>query len=476
MDTPFIKTLRSPNGHYCYDVNTNSIVRISKHLYSALNESWTVDELISDSRTQSEAKLLISQGLLSSHRVSNIRHPYTDDLKYYLNNKIDQMTLQLTQNCNLRCSYCPYTRMNKQQRGFSSNTMTKEIGEMAIDFLREHSSDNEKVTIGFYGGEPLINFKLIQHLTQYAKSALLGKKVSYTITTNGTLLTPRILKFLHENDCSLLLSIDGPENIQNKNRFFANGKGSFARVYENLRKLRMSFGSELSHMISINMVMDPSNDFDQINHLFADPLFKDIPIQAVLLDDEFSDHKNKVSRDFLDKYIYQEALASLSFLDVVEDLQVSPIFLTFLGKLKGTEQQMRGKRSKLPDVGAPAGPCIPGQRRLFVDYRGNLFPCERVSETSACMRIGNLSSGFNYVAAERLLNVATLIADRCKDCFAFNSCISCCKVADDNGSLSAEKLLKGCAMSKEIVLQDLEESVLIKEAYSVYGKSKRYGN
>lgn len=464
MEEPFIKTLSSPTRKYFYDVNTNSIVPASEKLYTLLNKKTSIESLREDSEVRDEVNKLIEGGYLKPSSIKTIKHPMSDDIEYFLDKRINQMTLQLTQNCNLRCSYCPYTQMNSKQRHFGTQSMNADIGKMAIDFLKDHSTGNQDVTIGYYGGEPLLQFKLIKELTTYAKKVLLGKKVNFTITTNGTLLTPSILEFLNSNNCSLLLSIDGPQKIQNKNRYFANGKGSFDKVYQNLSNLREVFGERLPDMLSINMVMDPSNDFDEINNLFTDPLFKNISIQAVLLDDEFNDEKVQIKKEFITKYRYHEALARLKYLGIVKDLEISPIFQSSLVSIDTNYTEMQEKSFPIPESSAPAGPCIPGQRRLFVDYRGNFFPCERVSELSTCMNIGNLRSGFNIDSAKRLLNVSQIVSDKCKNCFAFNKCTLCCKQADDDGILSREKMLKACTISKAIVEDELRDNIMIYES------------
>ncbi len=68
----------------------------------------------------------------------------------------------------------------------------------------------------------------------------------------------------------------------------------------------------------------------------------------------------------------------------------------------------------LPDEIAPGGPCVSGERRLFINADGNLYPCERVSETSEIMNIGNIWDGFDFEKVDRILNVAQTTAEDCK--------------------------------------------------------------
>lgn len=62
------------------------------------------------------------------------------------------------------------------------------------------------------------------------------------------------------------------------------------------------------------------------------------------------------------------------------------------------------------------GPCIPAVRRLFVDTKGEFFPCERVSEEDSEMCIGSLDSGFDFDKMSFLLNHGKMIKEKCLGC------------------------------------------------------------
>lgn len=101
-------------------------------------------------------------------------------------------------------------------------------------------------------------------------------------------------------------------------------------------------------------------------------------------------------------------------------------------------------RVSLADISAPGGPCITGERRLLVSAEGNLYPCERVSESSQAMNIGNLWDGFDFEKVDKILNVAQTTAEDCKNCWAFRHCILCGKHSDNCGELSADLRRSQC--------------------------------
>ena len=82
--------------------------------------------------------------------------------------------------------------------------MNKEIAYRAIDFFVRHSSDSEKLHLGFYGGEPLLEFELIKGCVEYIKK-IANKEVIFNITTNCVLLDESKIDFYIKIDLGLQL-------------------------------------------------------------------------------------------------------------------------------------------------------------------------------------------------------------------------------------------------------------------------------
>lgn len=110
MSVPYIHTFYTPKGYYFYDFNTNAIVRINKSVYDFLNE-WEKNKDCPNS--QSECGNIIDElkraGFLSERHWTKIEHPATKMLDRYLHSSVESITLQVTQQCNLKCNYCPYS-------------------------------------------------------------------------------------------------------------------------------------------------------------------------------------------------------------------------------------------------------------------------------------------------------------------------------------------------------------------------------
>ncbi|WP_143316278.1 Cys-rich peptide radical SAM maturase CcpM [Clostridium sp. HBUAS56017] len=468
MEKPFIHLLSSINGFYFYDVNRNEIVNVDKDVYDFLIKLLNDEEVIPNKEVKNKVSELKENNYLSSNTIKEIKHPESDKLEYHLDRHIDQITLQVTQNCNLRCSYCAYSKFdNLSQRNRSNKDMTIETAKKAVDFLLQHSSDSDKVVISFYGGEPLLKFNFIKEVISYAQENFIGKELSFALTTNATLLTEEIMEYSINNNLDIMISLDGPEEIHDLNRRFADGTGSFMKIVENLQKLKNKYGDELKNILRINTVMDPKNDLDKMNTIFENEIFKGLPVSSVIVENFFSNEQTVYSNKFLEKYFYQIFIGILDLIGAVKDLNTYPLIASVINAIYTFEENMTVAKG-LPKVGAPGGPCVPGKRRLFVAVDGEFFPCEKVSEVSKVMNIGNLDNGFEVKKADDLLNIGRLTPVECKKCWAFRKCNICARKLEKEGKLSGDEKLSMCGDVRASVEEDLKKFILLKECRTIY--------
>ena len=118
----------------------------------------------------------------------------------------------------------------------------------------------------------------------------------------------------------------------------------------------------------------------------------------------------------------------------------------------------------LPKKTHPSGPCIPGSHRLFMDVDGNFYPCEKVSESSKLMKIGNINTGFDLNNIKKLLNVGKLNENSCKHCWAIRFCGICaCLVDDGEKGFSKEKKEEFCKRAKLSLEETLKNYCFLKE-------------
>jgi uncharacterized protein len=266
-----VKTFKTPNGYYVYDRETNTILNVTKKEFVLLKEIELKD--IPNDDCQKVISVYQEKGYFKESVLEEIEHPETKSLYYYLNKRIQKLTLQLTQNCNLRCDYCAYSG-KYDQRTHSSNKMSFQVIKDTVDFAMQKSKGIRTLNIGFYGGEPLLEFENIKKTVAYINEKYNGRNVTYSLTTNGTLFNDELVRFFKENNISILISIDGPKEMHDKNRVFASGKGSFELIMKNLKWIKSTY-PDFFEKISFNTVIPPGSSYKCVNDFFcANELFE----------------------------------------------------------------------------------------------------------------------------------------------------------------------------------------------------------
>lgn len=150
---------------------------------------------------------------------------------------LEHLRLNVTEGCNLRCSYC-YERVSEVWN--KKRIMDWTVAKKAIDQFLFYVQKNEKkkISIRFFGGEPLLNWGIIEKALDYIKDKLPDDvRVSYIINTNGTLIDDARAEFLAKHNISVSLSLDGVKDIHDKFRVYPDGSGSFDVVDNNMNHL-----------------------------------------------------------------------------------------------------------------------------------------------------------------------------------------------------------------------------------------------
>lgn len=471
MEKPLFTLFQTINSCYLFDSNRNNIYPVSPDAYQVLQDLQNGRKTLEEAKSCSqEISNLVKRGLLSTKRVQKIEHIYTPLAETFLSRRLQKVTLQLTQNCNFRCAYCHYTSNDGSQRTHSNKRMSIEVAKAAILYLRDHSIDTPSVYIGFYGGEPLLEFPLLKEVVAFCERQMKGKEIHYTVTSNGTLLTDEIIEFFSAHKFSLTISLDGPREIHNRSRVFNGGKGSFDTVIEKLHHFYKKY-PDYFKTISINMVLNPSDDFDVINSLFSKYAFlKKIDVSSTLIDDVGATEKKVFKECYVEKENYHTFLKYLSLAERFPSKKCTPILMSYTGSVRKDMDEIRERPSFL-DVCAPGGPCVPGESRLMVTVDGNFIPCERVSEVAEPMIIGNIYDGINLNKVYALLNIAQSTSESCRNCWAFSQCQLCAKYSEKNGALSSEMRLSYCKKSQKSAFHKLREFALIQEMKEYYNSS-----
>ena len=145
---------------------------------------------------------------------------------------LQTLVVNVTNQCNLACTYCYEYGEDKivdTENGKQPKFMSEETARESVEFALRESRDNPHAHITFFGGETLMNFPVLKSTIAYARrrAAEVGKDIDFSLTTNATLLRPDVIEFLADERVGVTISIDGPEEMQDKFRVFNNGAGSY---------------------------------------------------------------------------------------------------------------------------------------------------------------------------------------------------------------------------------------------------------
>jgi uncharacterized protein len=284
-----------------------------------------------------------------------------------------KVCLVLTHQCNLACSYC-YAG-EKFNRHMSQET--------ALDGLRMLFSGPGDLELSFFGGEPFLRFPLMARVCRMARTAArkAGRRISFQITTNATILEEKQLRFLKEYDVWTALSLDGPEDVQDLARPFVNGRGSGRLVWRNVERALQTL-----QRVHVLMVVSPATLAGLLPAV--ERLYRAGASRISLLPDLEADWSCVEDQA---RAVWAQ-LARICLLSMCTD---QPLYLApFSSYFPANEV--------FPSEGQ--GTCDFGGRQVTIAPSGNLYPCARLVGTDrrAEVRIGHVKSGWEKSKAEQL--------------------------------------------------------------------------
>lgn len=162
-------------------------------------------------------------------------------LNSYKNPKINSLIFKLTDFCNLGCSYCYRGSNDEKPKDVMSNELIELTIEKYILFKKETGHENEPLVLVWHGGEPLTagieKFKDILQIEAKLKEKY-GAAFMNSVQTNGTLINEEFAAFFKANNFIVGFSLDGPQFIQDLNRYNKNGKSSFEATMRGIQIIK----------------------------------------------------------------------------------------------------------------------------------------------------------------------------------------------------------------------------------------------
>ena len=306
------------------------------------------------------------------------------------------VTFQVTDACNLKCSYC--YQINKGNHVMSLDTAKKFI-DLLIDNdenTRQYmdTSKSDAVILDFIGGEPFLQVELIDQILEYFQKQIIEKDHPWqynwriSISSNGTLyFDPKVQNFLkkYRDFISLSISIDGNKELHDSCRVFPDGSGSYdiaiKAVHHYIDKLGGSMGSK--------MTLAPENiqyTYEAVKSLIEEG-YDSIFLNCIFEKGWTNEHATILYHELI-------KLADYILMNNLEDKVYVSMFEKIFFRPKEPSDNVNW--------------CGGNGRMIAVDYKGDIYPCIRYMESSLGTEIEPIKCGN--------VNDGIMTTDKCRNC------------------------------------------------------------
>lgn len=374
---------------------------------------------------------------------------YEKYAKYSVASPVKAMCLNIAHDCQLRCKYC---FASTGDFGQGRKLMSFETGKHAIDFLLENSGDRPNLELDFFGGEPLMNFKVVKQIVEYARSreAEYGKKFRFTITTNGLLLDDEKIEFINKEMSNVVLSIDGRKEVNDYFRVLPNGQGCYDMILPKYKKLVEGRGDKEYYVRGTftNKNLDFSNDVFSL----YEAGFDQISIEPVVGEgDEYALTEKELPAVFKEYEVLAKRIlenekkgGKFNFFHFMIDLDQGPCAI----------KRLRG--------------CGCGNDYVAITPDGDIFPCHQFVGMDE-YKMGNIDEGtFNAEMKADFANCHVYSKPECRKCWAKFYCSGGCNA---NNYQYMGDVRSAHKLSCELEKKRLECAIMIK-AVRTFGEQE----
>ncbi len=359
---------------------------------------------------------------------------YADNIEAFTKKEtvVKALCLHVAHTCNLSCKYC---FAEEGEYHGQRVVMPLEVGKQALDFLVANSGSRRNLEVDFFGGEPLMNWQVVQELVSYGRSLeeKNGKKFRFTMTTNGVLLDEEKMEYLNREMSNVVLSIDGRPEVHDFMRPFPSGAGSYDKILPKFQEFARRRG-EKDYYVRGTFTRHNLDFSKDVLHL-ADLGFRQISMEPVVAPE---DAEYAIRQEDL-PVIYEE-------------------YDTLARQMIEREKEGRGFQFFHFMVDLSGGPCVykrlsgcgSGTEYLAVTPWGDLYPCHQFVGEEA-FRMGTVFDGIQKPEiSQRFAACNVYTKPACRECFARFYCSGGCAANSYHFHKDMEQVYEiGCALERK---------------------------
>lgn len=477
--------IKTNNNNYLYDIKKKELL-ICNPLISALySYNKKKDDILSLEELENQIDFTTFNLTIDEIEYYHKKYHYLKENGYFTNmnyskllqgtiqkdnvenqiNHIKHIVFEVTDRCNLKCKYCTYgelynnydERLNKQMKFETVKNTIKYLHKNWQNYSDKTSS--QSVTIGFYGGEPLLNMELIKKTVDYVKSLKYVKRnFSFNMTTNAFLLDKH-MDYLVENNFRLLISLDGNKD-NNSHRVLNNGNSSFDKIFKNLVMLFKKHPDYFNSNVNFNSVLHNKNSIES-THYFIHENFKKTP-QISPISNSGVSNANKEEfintyKNIQDDYNSMTNIQKIISERFINDSKVFKFAMFLQWKLNNVYESYNdiiidySNENRLP-----TGTCFPFEKKIFITVNGKILACERIGQKYQLGEVNENEIKIDFNGIAHLYNkYLDKIRRKCFSCYGADRCIQCLFQIDDIESLTKCPGFKDSSLFSNLISDDV---------------------
>lgn len=392
--------------------------------------------ILVDNIEQSNIEFSYSNDDVNNSNIFNIE-PSAD--KY--NTSIENISIILTNFCNMKCIYCTGNIDDKQYLNLDY------LKNLLNTLLINNYISNNILHIHFYGGEPLLRYNDLFDILYYLDSFQIN--TSYTISTNGTLLTKEITEVLKEYNVKIILSIDGNNNTNNLFRKYKGGKiVCYDNIFSIIEEIRILDSSWIKNNILINCVINPYSDIYELDEFFLSKGISNVNYinmtnnglkKCNIPIEEYCNHYYDVIEGLCD--ITEYKLSNCKYNDIISDQP-----FTYTKKYSNLVGPLRKKI------------CSAGRGNIAIGSDGNIYPCYQLISTEHKL---SYTEYCNNVLRNKIYSG---YYKECNRCWLQYLCPLLCYAAVNSNKYIINR--SSCNLQKRLFSLYIKEHIKIKKLYT----------
>jgi len=441
---PRLQFFSTQRARYVYDAPTGRILECDSLTASLLpqcgdaSDSTVLAQFTPDVADNVRERLAVVRSLQEKEGVFRPASPFTfkhvEDATSPLAD-LRQVVLEVTDRCNLSCDYCCFANAYPSFRNLGAKRMTLSTALDAVDMVMQDDSGDGMLYVTFFGGEPFLEYQLMQRVMEAIATRYPGKTVHYNVTTNGTIMNDAIVDMLTKYPVSIWVSLDGPRHLHDLHRKSgATGRGSYDRVLQTLRTIRDRCGEYYLKHVHFVCVLTPPLKLRERAAFFASmpelpPNFM-LRVEGQVMLGLCQEDREAWATAFaeLDQEweVYKDRIAHPEFTGEVRASRENRFWESIYGR---EVADIINRPVSFDGAGGPLlrTECLQTLDRLFVNAEGDVYLCiPSTYYRDGRFKLGSVRDGVDEATTARIMDEWRRFREReCSQCWAARLCKVC---------------------------------------------------